>query len=790
MLQQEPQKHESHLPTRPSALKFFSSGHTSKQPDPLEKQREWTSQYLAGLRAHQNSRPSGPKVLPNRTSTPDFHIRRDPYDRTSSALSFAPLADRSNENGLQKQPQERQRLAHQRSQSAITVSEQGSHRGRPLVLPPQIPGGRRDFSISSLASNTSRGPAYVERGSRWVEKQEARSLREALEDMDVQDELKVHQAAQDEASELVWKHKYPGSPFPNPDTRKDYKSHLEKGAHARSQSLQLAPQPPILDRNMKNLGKDAARLSLLDSSGGNAPGSIGHRMNKQGDEQEIGPNIHGNWDSPKKQAYISLAFQIPPIKQAGRRVSSGKRRTASGSVFSNPNDSIYEEPQEHVSNSDPAVGARKVPGPLKNTVHRPASRSKLPSFEIADKHEILGSHLSKAPGHNVDPITVVPAIDLPSEENFEGHVSVADLRMNTSQDNDNLPRMKDGLEIRSDDIRAATSKRFHDRSPKLPTPTVVSDRSARPIVSFDEDWPLKGVSVENTRPPSYPYADGTASAPIIPTITTTSTPSIKVDVTPSVPAINSPPDPIISVEEPSSQPIPSVRPLPQPRKLPFGRPKPAHSSTTPAHWTPIAHNARSGSALCAACALPISGRIVAASSQRFHPGCFSCHHCSELLECVAFYPEPDTNRDSRLANAASGQSATPEDADESPRFYCHLDFHELFSPRCRNCKTPIEGEVVVACGGEWHVGHFFCAECGDPFGPSDPFVEKSGYAWCVRCHQQRTASRCKGCKKPVLDGGVEALGGQWHEGCFRCMVSRQAYDSRYQGYTNFTLGVS
>ena len=47
------------------------------------------------------------------------------------------------------------------------------------------------------------------------------------------------------------------------------------------------------------------------------------------------------------------------------------------------------------------------------------------------------------------------------------------------------------------------------------------------------------------------------------------------------------------------------------------------------------------------------------------------------------------------------------------RFYCHLDFHELFSPRCGSCRTPIEGEVVVACGKEWHVGHFFCAECGD-----------------------------------------------------------------------------
>jgi len=51
--------------------------------------------------------------------------------------------------------------------------------------------------------------------------------------------------------------------------------------------------------------------------------------------------------------------------------------------------------------------------------------------------------------------------------------------------------------------------------------------------------------------------------------------------------------------------------------------------------------------------------------------------------------------------------------DDAKRFYCHLDYHEKFSPRCKSCKTPIEGEVIVALGAEWHVGHFFCAECGD-----------------------------------------------------------------------------
>jgi hypothetical protein len=97
------------------------------------------------------------------------------------------------------------------------------------------------------------------------------------------------------------------------------------------------------------------------------------------------------------------------------------------------------------------------------------------------------------------------------------------------------------------------------------------------------------------------------------------------------------------------------------------------------------------------------------------------------------------------------------------------------SPRCKSCKTPIEGEVIVACGAEWHAGHFFCAQCGDPFDSSTPFVEKDGYAWCVNCHTHRYSTKCKGCRKPVTDTVVKALGSEWHVGCFCCVVSLPEY---------------
>jgi hypothetical protein len=232
----------------------------------------------------------------------------------------------------------------------------------------------------------------------------------------------------------------------------------------------------------------------------------------------------------------------------------------------------------------------------------------------------------------------------------------------------------------------------------------------------------------------------------------------------------------------------STRPLPDPKNhssRPFGR---EGATNTRPHWTPT--NARTG-ALCTQCALPIAGRIVSAAGLRFHPECFACYQCGEHLECVAFYPEPDNKlaeRVSRIRARQCGQDIaflptypTADDmarlehedgTDESQRFFCHLDFHEMFSPRCKSCKTPIEGEVIVACGAEWHAGHFFCAQCGDPFDSSTPFVEKDGYAWCVNCHTHRYSTKCKKCRKPVTDTVVKALGAEWHMGCFCCMVSQ------------------
>ncbi|KAI8976723.1 hypothetical protein BD414DRAFT_580425 [Trametes punicea] len=178
--------------------------------------------------------------------------------------------------------------------------------------------------------------------------------------------------------------------------------------------------------------------------------------------------------------------------------------------------------------------------------------------------------------------------------------------------------------------------------------------------------------------------------------------------------------------------------------------------------------------VCGGCGGAIIGRIVSAMDMRWHPGCFRCCVCDELLENLSSY-------------AHEG------------RPYCHLDYHERFAPRCYHCQTPIVDERFITLDDPelgkrtYHEQHFFCAECGDPFlPPSTPgapsrtfagdgefavgaeddvgFTVYKGHPYCEACHVRLRMPKCKKCKKSIRHGmqAVEALGGKWCWECFTC----------------------
>lgn len=790
----------------------------------------FTASYLSDLRTNRPPRPNGSRPLPTKEPTAVPNLQDDMPPRASSAMSNSRTSDVGQIDYPQHEayPRSTSALSHRRTTSE--ASSINGFAGRPLVQEPSLYKVKRNISPTATVQSTSNvvspSATYRESGQRWMEKQEVRSIRDAMDEMDLQsEEQRIHDAAQDEATELVWKHrnpsissKNPNAPYQNPELNfsNRFRQHLEKGSHARSHSMGWQG-----DMNRNNPNAESSR-SASDSSTGTNSGKETYEWDHGSVRGSIRSDVQDRKivDVPESGATISVKkngslrkkpkvnFALPPEETpSGRRHSSGHRSRnvstdSSKGIFRNPEDHIYEEPEESdvMPVSPPKPSAIPESSPLqvkpRNSLPRGArplpGRSSTTSFdEKLSRFEIHRNPPSQSRNplykSNTTPVPTPPKE--PTEE---------------------VPT-KDGVEIRGDDIRAATSRKLKDRNPNLPRPSAVSDRPGRPIVSFDPTWksPEEQARERDGDSPRPNNTESTASkdTPPVPTINLPEDPPVPTinlpGEEPEAPTINVSSVPTISDMKPvQEEPSKNPRPAPIPRGSGHNKVHiPGRSSTSSSRGSWYSPYTRSGvpTATCAHCVLPISGRIVTAAGSRFHPECFSCHHCNTPLECVAFYSEPEAKRTERLADT------DPDDEEaQSTRFYCHLDYHELFSPRCKSCKTPIEGEVVVACGAEWHVGHFFCAECGDvcffplpyhfyeainskltakqPFTPTTPFVEKSGFAWCLRCHTRRSASRCQGCSQPVLEEVVvTALGGQWHQNCFNCSECKGGFgpDGRF-----------
>lgn len=472
----------------------------------------------------------------------------------------------------------------------------------------------------------------------------------------------------------------------------------------------------------------------------------------------------------KKKGYQGLARAVAAdIANSRQRISSGSRRKASASknVFPNARDKIYEEPAASV---DIPV-ADMVPEIPRHIRKNPFARVKFAQDRVSPAASIE----SRKPEQKSPPkkLTKVP---LPSDKPSKPvHVSPQARKPDPIQvvvSKAEAPR-QDSEIGRGEFPTGARGTKQIDRSPQvtqapsdipgirfrpLRSPNHVNDNPSRPVsrnqqhihpamrtpsypqirvpslpsIAVPVDIPTINVSQQRASPVT------AASSMAVPTIsfpgndegsehTERESPCMSASGTHhAVPTISIPEDQSELVHDPAdSTPTTTVQPR---------RPVMQHAATLPSltdskPYLPPRSAARS-STLCSQCALPISGRVLSAAGERLHPECFNCHQCSTNLECVAFYPEPDQKyyeRVARIQQRLSGlevgvpvdmrgidaAALEEKDGDDSLRYFCHLDFHELFSPRCKSCKTPIEGEVVVACGAEWHVGHFFCAQCGD-----------------------------------------------------------------------------
>lgn len=767
-----------------------------------------SASYLTNLRNNRVARPSGARPPPpssrNKKESPTPARSRTPAPPTAPATELPPRSESALGNRT-------------RAGSALSNHSNTSRIGRPLVQQPRSSRTSRDYSNGPPLNPSVVVPSanYIERGQRWMEKEEALSLREAMEDLDLrkkeEDEARLFAAAQAEASELVYQHQT-GSRPQSPEKPYNYKNHLRKHsyAYARAESVKRSS----IDATVSDSSRELPHIHTGSSTHSESP------------ESSRRPSL----DPTKSSVEDSQKSNTGDVRGSmGRRRRSSGRRNISGEVMKSvfTGSQIWEEPGEGEEergrsqmSSPRSKEARGIPIPLTLTERNKVQFAPDPVIkEIPEsparrfhRQEIYKNEptQSRNPAYTVN--TKLPAT--PPQE--EGEKSPT----------------KNGIEIRSDDIRQATSKTLKDRSSKLPTPVMVSDKPGRPIVSFDVNWKPKEADVkpeerdnfhhpsrfserQNSRrtEKSLPAIPTSQIVPTVPSIHLPDSPEIRVnspsapaiptfsfDEVPAVPSIVVPDAPSISISEAgekdaSSSPTKgkgSMRALPDP-KLASSRPFPRQAIAAPkqapkSHWSLASSRA---TVSCHQCELPVGAGAIRIEGQRFHPKCIICYQCGTPLGHMDLRGEPDELRGPRLERLKRREAGEvipdvegetiADDGDERLRFYCHLDWHELFAPRCHHCKTPIEGTVQSAMGHLYHPGHFFCAECGDPFEAGMTHIEKDGYAWCIKCQTQRTerrAPKCKKCKKPVIGDYVEAMGGEWHADCFRCKNCNGEFDER------------
>ncbi|XP_066846568.1 uncharacterized protein [Anser cygnoides] len=208
---------------------------------------------------------------------------------------------------------------------------------------------------------------------------------------------------------------------------------------------------------------------------------------------------------------------------------------------------------------------------------------------------------------------------------------------------------------------------------------------------------------------------------------------------------------------------------------------------------------------CHQCGEFIIGRVIKAINNSWHPECFCCDICQQVLADIGFVKNagrhlcrPCHNREKARGlgkyicqkchaiideqplifkndpyhpdhfNCANcGKELTADARELKGELYCLPCHDKMGVPICGACRRPIEGRVVNAMGKQWHVEHFVCAKCEKPF-LGHRHYERKGLAYCETHYNQLFGDVCFHCNRVIEGDVVSALNKAWCVNCFAC----------------------
>uniref|UniRef100_A0A3Q3JQU1 Testin n=1 Tax=Monopterus albus TaxID=43700 RepID=A0A3Q3JQU1_MONAL len=142
----------------------------------------------------------------------------------------------------------------------------------------------------------------------------------------------------------------------------------------------------------------------------------------------------------------------------------------------------------------------------------------------------------------------------------------------------------------------------------------------------------------------------------------------------------------------------------------------------------------------------------------WHPACFVCCTCNELLVDMIYFWKKD-------------------------KMYCGRHYGDSEKPRCAGCDELIfSNEYTQAEGQNWHLKHFCCFDC-DRILAGETYVMENEKPVCKPCYMKNYAVKCSACQNVVEPEAQRVSYGEhhWHaepqcfkcSGCAKCLMGQR-----------------
>ncbi|XP_068595608.1 testin [Brachionichthys hirsutus] len=142
----------------------------------------------------------------------------------------------------------------------------------------------------------------------------------------------------------------------------------------------------------------------------------------------------------------------------------------------------------------------------------------------------------------------------------------------------------------------------------------------------------------------------------------------------------------------------------------------------------------------------------------WHPACFVCCTCSELLVDMIYFWKKG-------------------------KLYCGRHYGDSEKPRCGGCDELIfSNEYTQAEGQNWHLKHFCCFDC-DRVLAGETYVMENDKPVCKPCYMRSYAMCCSACQAAVEPEAQRVSYGEhhWHaeprcfkcSGCSKCLIGQR-----------------